>query len=108
MSNEKSNDPVKPPQPEQLGVAPPAGPPHNSVDIIQRWANLGSGPTGDEILGELWLQSKDPSAGVWAVGAQTLAADLRPYALPGQNITTTYISAFQKKTVNELTEDLGW
>jgi hypothetical protein len=108
MSNGKSNDPVKQPHPEQPAAAPHAGRPDNSVDIIQRWANLSSGPTGNEILGELWLQSKDPSAGVWAVGAQTLAAALRPYALPGQNITTNYISSFQKKTVDDLTEDLGW
>lgn len=80
----------------------------NSTDIIQKWAHMNDGPTGAECLGDLWLQSKDPSAGTWSVGAQTLAADLRPYALPGQNITTTYISGFQKKTVNDLTADLGW
>lgn len=108
MSNGKGNDPVKPTKPEHPAPAPTAGRPDNSVDIIQKWANLSNGPAGDEILGELWLQSKDPSAGVWAVGAQTLAADLRPYALPGQDITTTYISAFQKKTVDDLTDDLGW
>jgi hypothetical protein len=108
MSNGKSNDPVKPPQAEPPAAASPTVPPHNSVDIIKKWANLKTGPGGDAILGELWLQSKDPSAGVWAVGAQTLAANLRTYALPGQNITTTYISAFQKKTVDDLTEDLGW
>ena len=85
-----------------------AAAPGNSTDIVQKWANLKTRPTGAEILGDLWLQSNDPSAGVWSVGAQTLAADLRPYALPGQNITTAYISAFRKKTVNDLTADLGW
>lgn len=101
MSNGTTNNPS--PRPSQA-----AAPPNNSRDIIQRWANMKNGPTGAEVLGDLWLQSKDPSAGVWAVGAQTLAAHLRPYALPGQNITTTYISGFEKKSVNDLTADLGW
>ena len=91
----------------RLSTAPGAAP-NNSRDIILGWANLPSGPIGTRILGDLWLGSKDPSAGVWAVGAQTLARDLRPYALPGQDITTAFISAYQKKTVNDLVGDLGW
>jgi hypothetical protein len=101
MSNGKNSNSVAQP-------AQPAAPPDNSTDIIQRWANLKASPTGAEVLGDLWLQSKDPSAGVWTVGAQTLAAALRPFALPGQDITTAYISGFQKKTVNDLCADLGW
>jgi hypothetical protein len=84
------------------------GMPENSTDIIQKWANQETALTGAEILEVLWTLSKDPSSGEWNVGAQTLAARLRQYAIPGQHITVAYVDGFRKKCVNDLCNDLGW
>ncbi len=82
--------------------------PENSTDIIQKWANQEMALTGAEVLEVLWTLSKDPSSGEWNVGAQTLAARLRQYAIPGQHITFAYVDGFRKKCVNDLCNDLGW
>jgi hypothetical protein len=80
----------------------------SSKEVVRNWANLQNLPADAAPLQALWAASGRRQAADWGAGSLYLAADLKPFEIPPQNITQAYVQNLNPNTVGQLGASLGW
>jgi hypothetical protein len=80
----------------------------SSKEVVRNWANLQNLPADATTLQNLWAASGHRQAANWDAGSLYLAADLKPFEIPPQNINQAYVENLSPNTVGQLGASLGW